>query len=126
MSLEQVIASGAFDFVQFNYSLFDRHAEDRLLNAAERHRVATIINRPFGEGKYFARLADKPLPKWAADYGVTSPAQLLLKYLLSHPAVTCVIPATSNPEHAADNLKAGQGFQFDHRTRQKAVKWAES
>jgi diketogulonate reductase-like aldo/keto reductase len=124
--LERIIATGAFDFVQFNYSLFDRHAEERLLAAAERHRVATLINRPFGEGKHFAHIANKALPKWAADYGITSPAQLLLKYIISHPAVTCVIPATANPEHAADNLKAGKGFQFDHRTRQKAVAWAQA
>jgi diketogulonate reductase-like aldo/keto reductase len=123
--LERIIASGDFDFVQFNYSLFARNAEQRLLDAAAHHGVATLINRPFGEGAHFRRIAGKPLPAWAADYGIDSAAQFLLKYIISHPAVTCVIPATSSPDHAADNMHAGEGPLLDEQGRRKAVAWAE-
>ncbi len=123
--LERVLETGAFDFVQFNYSLLDRHAEGRLLGAAAARGVATLINRPFGEGRHFARLAGRPLPAWAGDYGIASTAQLLLKYILSHPAVTCIIPATANPAHAADNCAAGTGPLLDAAGRQQAIAWAE-
>jgi diketogulonate reductase-like aldo/keto reductase len=122
--LEQLIATRQFDFVQFNYSLFARNAEKSLLDAAAHHGVAILINRPFGEGGYFRRLAGKGLPAWAADYGIESTAQLLLKYIISHLAVTCVIPATSNPAHAADNMRAGEGLLLDEAGRAKAVAWA--
>ncbi len=123
--LERLVATGSFDFVQFNYSLFARAAKKSLLDAAAHHGVATLINRPFGEGTHFRRLAGKPLPAWAADYGIESAAQLLLKYIISHPAVTCAIPATSNPAHAADNMRAGEGLLLDEAGRAKAVVWAE-
>jgi len=124
--LERLIATRDFDFVQFNYSLFARNAEKRLLDACAHHGVATLINRPFGEGTHLRRIAGKPLPAWAAGYGITSAAQLLLKYILSNPAVTCVIPATSNPEHAADNMRAGEGPLLDEASIKQAVAWAES
>ena len=124
--LERLIATGDFDFVQFNYSLFARNAEKSLLNACAHHGVATLINRPFGEGAHFRRIAGKPLPDWAADYCIYSPAQLLLKYIISHPAITCVIPATSNPVHAEDNMRAAEGTLIDEAGRKKAVAWADS
>lgn len=123
--LERLIATGNFDFVQFNYSLLGRAAEKSLLDAAAHHGVATIINRPFGEGAHFRHLATKPLPLWAADYAIESSAQLMLKYIISHPAVTCVIPATGNPVHAADNMRAGDGPLLDEAGRKKAIAWAE-
>lgn len=124
--LERLITTGHFDFVQFNYSLFARSAEARLLHAAAHHGVATLINRPFGEGAHFRRVAGKPLPAWAADYCIEGAAGLLLKYVISHPAVSCVIPATSNPAHAADNMRAAVGPLLDEEGRRKAVAWAES
>jgi diketogulonate reductase-like aldo/keto reductase len=123
--LERLVATGQFDFVQFNYSLLARSAEARLLDAAAHHGVATLINRPFGEGGHFRRTAGNGLPAWAADYGIESVAGLLLKYIISHPAVSCVIPATSNPAHAADNMRAGEGPLLDQAARAKAVAWVE-
>jgi diketogulonate reductase-like aldo/keto reductase len=117
--LEQVLSKEPVDFVQFNYSILDRHAEQRLLPAAAAHGVATLINRPFTEGNLLSRVKGKPLPAWAKDLGISSWAQFLLKFIISHPAVTCVIPGTRDPQHLADNLKAGEGPLPDEATREK-------
>ncbi len=117
--LEKIISSVPVDFVQFNYSITARNAEKRLLPAAADHGVATLINRPLGEGSLFAKVRGKALPDWAKDYNIESWGQFFLKFLLSHPAVTCVIPGTSKPEHMADNAKAGLGTLPDTPTRQK-------
>ncbi|MBX0288861.1 aldo/keto reductase [Hymenobacter sp. HSC-4F20] len=117
--LERVLRQEKLDFVQFNYSILDRHAEQRLLPAAAELGVATLINRPFTEGSLLARLRGKALPAWAAELGITSWPQFLLKFILSHPAVTCVIPGTSNPAHLADNLRAAHGPLPDTATREK-------
>jgi diketogulonate reductase-like aldo/keto reductase len=117
--LERVFSQEPVDFVQFNYSILDRHAEQRLLPAAADHGVATLINRPFSEGNLLARVRREALPAWAAELGITSWPQFLLKFILSHPAVTCVIPGTSNPEHLQDNLRAGEGPLPDEVTREK-------
>jgi diketogulonate reductase-like aldo/keto reductase len=117
--LERVFRREPLDFVQFNYSIFDCHAEKRLLPAAADRGVATLINRPFGEGSLLARVGHHPLPTWAAELGISSWAQFLLKFLLSHPAVTCVIPGTSNPQHLCDNLRAAEGPLPDEVTREK-------
>lgn len=124
--LEDLISTGDFDFVQFNYSLFARHAEQRLLDAASHHGVATLINRPFGEGAHIRKVKNKPLPAWAVDYGIESWGALLLKYIISHPAVTCVIPATSKPQHATDNMQAMQGDMVDEAGLKKMREWADS
>lgn len=92
------------DFVQFNYSIEARHAEKRLLKAAADLGVATLINRPFGEGALFRRVYGKSLPHWAADLGIHTWSSFFLQFILSHPEVTCVIPATSNPLHAVENF----------------------
>jgi diketogulonate reductase-like aldo/keto reductase len=117
--LERVLRAERLDFVQFNYSIVDRHAEQRLLPAAAELGVATLINRPFGEGRLLQRLRGQALPPWAAELGIGSWPQFLLKFLLAHPAVTCVIPGTSSPEHLADNLQAAQGELPDAATREK-------
>lgn len=117
--LERVFSQEPVDFVQFNYSILDRHAEQRLLPAAADRGVATLINRPYGEGSLLKRVGHRPLPGWAAELGITSWPQFLLKFILSHPAVTCVIPGTSNPEHLQDNLRAGEGPLPDAATREK-------
>jgi diketogulonate reductase-like aldo/keto reductase len=104
--LEAFVASGEIDFVQFNYSLAVRDAERRLLPLAADHGVATLINRPFENGSMFKDAAHRPLPSVAAALGCSTWAELFLKYVLSHPAVTCVIPATAQPEHLAQNMRA--------------------
>ena len=109
------------DFVQFNYSVSERNAEKQLLPYCADHGIATLINRPFTRGNLLARVKDKPLPAWAAELDASSWAQLLLKFILAEPAVTAVIPATSNPRYMADNLLAGQGRLPDARQRQLIV-----
>jgi diketogulonate reductase-like aldo/keto reductase len=108
-AVARLVASQALDFIQINYSVGEREAEQRLLPLALERGVAVIINRPFAGGELLRRLRSKALPSWAAEIGGTSWAQLLLKFVISHPAVTCAIPATSRPEHMVDNLGAGRG-----------------
>jgi diketogulonate reductase-like aldo/keto reductase len=107
--LERVLRAEPLDFVQVNYSLGERDAERRILPLARERGIAVLVNRPFSEGGLFSRVRGAPLPAWAAEVGCESWAQVFLKWILGHPAVTCVIPATSRPEHLADNMKAGVG-----------------
>ena len=107
------------DFVQFGYSLATRDAETKLLPIAASRGVATIVNQPFETGDMFRRVRGKPVPEWTAEFDCNSWAQLFLKYILAEPAVTAVIPATANPEHMADDLKAGFGRLPDAQQRQK-------
>ena len=107
--VEAVLRAQKLDFLQINYSLDARTAEERLLPLATERGVAVIVNLPFGGGGLLRRLRDKPLPGWAAEIGCTSWAQVLIKFVLSHPAVTCTIPGTSRAEHMADNAAAGAG-----------------
>ena len=117
--LEKVIARGDVDFVQVNYSLVEPEAERRLLRVAADTRTAVIVNRPFAEGALFRRTKGQPLPDWAKDIGCASWAQFALKWILADPAVTCVIPGTRNPAHAADNMGAATGPLPDPATRAK-------
>ncbi|HSL70042.1 MAG TPA: aldo/keto reductase [Longimicrobiales bacterium] len=119
--LERRLTREDIDFVQFNYSLATRAAERRLLAAASEHQVAVLINRPFEAGEMFARVRGKPLPGWAAEIDCQSWSQIFLKYIVSHPAVTCVIPATSNPRHLEDNMHAGTGRLPDAALRRRMV-----
>ena len=107
--VEAVLRAERLDFLQINYSLDAREAEQRLLPLAAERGMAVIVNMPFGGGGLLRRLQGKPLPDWAAEIGCTSWAQLLLKFVLGHPSVTCAIPGTSRPEHMADNARAGTG-----------------
>jgi diketogulonate reductase-like aldo/keto reductase len=107
------------DFVQLPYSIESRAAEARLLPVAEARRVAVIVNRPFEEGALFRRAKGRALPDWAGEIGCASWAQFFLKYLIGHPAVTCVIPATSDPRHMEDDLAAGFGALPDERQRRR-------
>ncbi|HAQ88979.1 MAG TPA: aldo/keto reductase [Pseudomonas sp.] len=119
--LLEVLKQEPVDFVQFNYSVSERNAERRLLPYCAEHGIATLINRPFTRGNLLSRVKGKPLPGWAADIDASSWAQLLLKFILAEPAVTTVIPATSNPRYMADNLMAGQGRLPDARQREMIV-----
>ncbi len=107
--VEAVLRAEKLDFLQINYALDDREAERRLLPLAAERGVAVIVNMPFGGGGLLRGLLAKPLPSWAAEIGCTSWAQLLLKFVLSHPAVTCAIPGTRRREHMEDNVRAGFG-----------------
>lgn len=111
------------DFVQFNYSVDARHAEKRLLKAAADCGVATIVNRPFGEGKLFQKVSGKPLPAWATESGITTWSSFFLRFIISHPAVTCVIPATSDPMHASDNFSAGNAGLLHETTRSRMAEY---
>jgi diketogulonate reductase-like aldo/keto reductase len=117
--LERVLRSEPLDFVQVNYSLGEREAERRILPLARERGVAVLVNRPFSEGALFKHVRAQALPAWVAEIGCESWAQLFLKWILGHPAVTCVIPATSRPQHLADNMKAGLGVVPDARTRER-------
>jgi diketogulonate reductase-like aldo/keto reductase len=117
--LENVIQREPVDFVQLNYSIVTRQAEQRLLSLAAERKVAVLVNRPFEDGALFARVRGKPLPGWAAEIDCVSWAQVFLKFIVSHPAVTCVIPATARPEHMADNVRAGLGRMPDDKMRER-------
>ncbi|MEQ1580325.1 MAG: aldo/keto reductase [Steroidobacteraceae bacterium] len=105
----RVLAARPVDFVQINYSVGERDAERRLLSLAQDKGIAVIANRPFAGGDLFRRLRNQPLPVWAAEIDCDSWAQVLLKFVISHPAVTCAIPATSNVNHLRDNMRGGLG-----------------
>ncbi len=107
--LLQIMRSEPLDFVQFSYNIADRTAEDKLLPLARERGIATMINRPFQRGELFSRTRGQALPAIARDLGCTSWAQFFLKFILAHPAVTCVIPASAKPHHMADNMHANRG-----------------
>jgi len=119
--LERVLRAEPLDFVQVNYSPGEREAERRILPLARDRGVAVLVNRPFAEGGLFQRVRGRALPAWAADFGAESWAQLFLKWILAHPAVTCAIPATSRLQHLQDNMKAGTGALPDAATRERLV-----
>ena len=123
--LERIIRAERVDFIQFNYSILSRNAESRLLDVAADLGVATIINRPLGEGNLFSKVNGKSLPPFAVELGIESWAAYFLKYIIANPAVTCVIPATSNPAHAEDNCKAGTGVLPDMSTRKKMIDYLQ-
>jgi diketogulonate reductase-like aldo/keto reductase len=114
------------DFVQFNYSIADRHAEKRLLDAAAHKGIATLINRPFGEGSLFRKVKDQPLPAWAKEAEIRNWSDFFLKFILSHPAVTCIIPATSDPLHAKENFEAGKTSLPDEKLREDMIRFFDS
>jgi diketogulonate reductase-like aldo/keto reductase len=107
-------------FIQINYSLGEREAERELLPMAKDLGIAVLINRPFVAGRLFRAVGDRPLPDWATEFA-ESWAQFFLKFIVSHPAVTCVIPATSKLRHMVDNAGAGMGLMPDEGTRRRMV-----
>ncbi|WP_396624112.1 aldo/keto reductase [Luteitalea sp.] len=122
-ALEAVMTSEAIDSVQLNYSIDNRAAERRLLPLAADRGIAVLVNLPFGGGGLLRKVQAQPLPGWAAEIGCRTWAQVLLKYVVSHPSVTCVIPGTSRPEHMRENAEAGTGPlpDADLRRRMAAV-----
>lgn len=121
--LEKIVRTREWDFVQFNYSMAEPEAEARLLPACLDSGTAVLVNRPFSQGHLFPKVKGKPLPGWAADFDCTSWAQFFLKYLLAHPAVTCVIPGTRRVSHLKDNLGAGMGRLPDAAMRRRMTEY---
>ena len=117
--LEAIMRAESLDFVQFNYSAVDRAAERRLLPLAAERGIAAIANYPLASGSALRAVGGRPLPDWAAEIDCTSWSQLLLKFVVSHPAMMCAIPGTGNPEHMADNARAGIGRMPDEAMRER-------
>lgn len=116
---EQIMRNERLDFVQFTYNLFDREAEERLLPLAAERGIAVLVNRPFQEGELLRRLRRHPLPSWAAEIECSSWAQFALKFVISHPAVTCAIPATRRIDHVRENLGTARGRMPDDAMRRR-------
>lgn len=119
--IERVMARHPVDFVQVTYNILDREVEQRILPLARERRIAVIANRPFRQGELTEALARKPLPGWAAEIGCTSWAQVLLKFVVSHGAVTCAIPATTRVDHVRENMLAGTGAFPDDAFRRRMI-----
>ncbi|HSG64928.1 MAG TPA: aldo/keto reductase [Gammaproteobacteria bacterium] len=115
--LERVMKTMPLDFVQLTYNPVDREVERRLLPLARERGIAVIVNRPFQQGDLIRRAARQAIPGWAAETGARTWAQVILKFIISHPSVTCAIPATSNPAHARENLDAARGTTPDEAMR---------
>lgn len=118
-AMMKVMKTGTMDFVQVNLSPLETEAEERILPMARDMGIAVTINRPFINGRYFSIVKGRPLPAWAVDFDCTSWAQFSIKYVLSHPAVTCVLTETANPMHLMDNLGGGMGRLPDQKTRRR-------
>ena len=124
--LMEVMRSEPLDFVQFSYNIEDRQAEQALLPLAQDRGIATMINRPYQRGALFGKSHDHPLPELATELDCSSWAQFFLKYILGHPAVTCIIPATASPSHMADNMRANFGRVPDKTQRDEMLRIFEA
>jgi diketogulonate reductase-like aldo/keto reductase len=123
--LYQALSNNPFDFVQLSYNIRDRAIENKLLPLAKDRGIAVIANRPFARGNLFRLVEDKPLPDWVDEFDCNSWGQFFLKYIVSHPAVTCAIPATSKIHHVVDNMSAGFGKMPDSALRKEMEKTFE-
>lgn len=121
--LERLIKSEHLDFAQFNYNIVTTAAEARLLPVCAEYKTAVLVNKPFEEGALFRLVKGKELPKWAAEFDCDSWARFFLKFILSHPAVTCAIPATRNPDYLVDNMGAALGRLPDAAMRRRMVQY---
>ena len=119
--IARIMETQPIDFVQVSYNVLDREVESRILPLARERRIGVIVNRPFRQGELTQALAGKALPGWARDIGCSSWAQVLLKFIVSHPDVTCAIPATSKPAHARENMLAARGPLPDAALRRRIV-----
>ena len=123
--LAEILRTEEMDFVQFDYAIDNRNAEEALLPIAMDKGIATLINGPFGRTRLFRRVGDRPVPGWAQEFGATSWAQFFLKWLLGHPGVTVPIPATSDPGHLRDNMGAGVGRVPDESERKRMAEFID-
>jgi len=124
--LSQIMQTQPIDFVQFTYNILDREAESRLLPLAADRGLGVLINRPFQRGALIDRMERHPLPDWAQEFDAENWAQFLLKFIVAHPAITCVIPATSRVDHMRENMAAGTGRLPDAAMRQRMIRYVES
>jgi diketogulonate reductase-like aldo/keto reductase len=124
--LEQVMTEQPLDAVQFTYNILDREAEQRLLPLAAERGLAVIVNRPFRQKQLFSLFQQQPLPEWAGEIDCANWAQFLLKFVVSHPAVTCAIPATSRVDHMRENMGALYGRLPDAALRERMIRYVES
>jgi diketogulonate reductase-like aldo/keto reductase len=123
--MERIMAEQPIDFVQFTYNILDREAEARLLPLAREKGLAVIANRPYRRKQLIHMFQDKPLPAWAAEAGAVNWPDFLLKFIVSHPTVTCAIPATTRVEHMRENMEAGRGPMPDEETRRRMIRYVE-
>lgn len=123
--LEAIMTERPLDFVQFTYNILDRRAEQRLLPLAAERGIAVIINRPFRAGALFDYFERQPLPPWASEFDCSNWAQFFLKFIVSHPAVTCAIPATSRVDHMRENMGALRGRLPDGALRERMIRYVE-
>ena len=121
--LEQILRAEEMDFVQFDYAIDNRNAEDALIPIARDKGIATLINGPFGRTRLFRRVGDREVPAWAKEFGANSWAQFFLKWLIGHPDITVPIPATSDAGHMRDNMGAGLGRMPDEAERQRMAEF---
>lgn len=124
--MEKIMRSQPIDFVQVTYNALDREVEERILPLAQERRIAVIANRPFRQGALIRQFERHGLPAWAAEAGAASWAQFLLKFIVSHPAITCAIPATSKVAHVVENLRAAAGPLPDAELRRRMAAYVES
>src|SRR6266540_928598 len=124
--VQKIMRSEKLDFVQINYSIMEREAEERVLPLAQERGIAVLVNRPFGGGDLFDRVRSKSLPEWSAEFDCRSWAQFFLKWIVANPAVTCAIPATDKVRHLEDNMEAGIGRLPDTSMRQRMVEFVAS
>jgi diketogulonate reductase-like aldo/keto reductase len=123
--VEQIMSSQPLDFVQVTYNVLDREVEARILPLAQERRIGVIVNRPFREGALIRSVARHRLPSWAGELGCANWAQVLLKFIVSHPAVTCAIPATTSVAHVRENMGAAQGPLPDETMRRRMAAHVE-
>jgi diketogulonate reductase-like aldo/keto reductase len=123
--LERLVKTRTYDFAQFNLSMAEREAEERLLGACAQSGTAVIINRPFAEASLFGRVKGRSLPAWAAEIDCASWGQFFLKWILGHPEVTCVIPGTRRRTHMEDNVQAGMGRLPDAPMRRRMLEYLQ-
>jgi len=123
--MEKIMRSQPLDFVQFSYNVLDREAEERLLPVARDRRIAVVCNRPLRRGDLIRRVEHTPLPAWAAEIDCANWAQILLKFIVSHPAVSCAIPATTRADHVRQNVGASYGRLPDEAMRRRIVAQVE-
>jgi diketogulonate reductase-like aldo/keto reductase len=122
----QIMRTHPLDFVQVTYNILDREVEKRILPLARERGIAVIANRPFRQGPLIKTMERHPLPDWAAQIGCASWAQFILKFIVSHPAVTCAIPATTRVDHVKENMTAAHGPLLDEATRARMIAYVET
>lgn len=124
--IERIMRSQPIDFVQLSYNVLDREIEPRILPLARERKIGVIVNRPFRQGDLIDAVKRHPLPGWAGEIGAANWAQLLLKFIVAHPDVTCVIPATTRTDHLAENMGAGHGALPDEAMRRRIASHVEA